>query len=204
MPSSRRRQPVQKRSQETVNRILAAAAQVLVQGGYEAMSTNNVARQAEISVGTIYRYFDDKDELLVALRDQTSADVTAALHRAAADAIGKTPIEGARIMVETLVQGLESHGGVAKALVNGVPLGTQSNVLPDIERQLSHVARLLLAHHRPELPDDEVELLTYLVMGVGLSACLRIAVNRPAHIDRDALMERTAAAVTTILSTTTP
>jgi AcrR family transcriptional regulator len=202
MPSSKRRQPVQRRSQEMVARILEAAAQLLVQDGYEGLSTNSVAERAEISIGTIYRYFVDKDQLLIALRDRASAEITASLHRAAAKALTKPPNEGVHIMVETLVGELEAHRGVTAALVSAVPLGTQSNVLPDVEQQLAHIARLLLAHHRPDLPDDEAELLTYLGMGVTLAACLRIAVNRPPHLDRNDLIERTANLLTTILATT--
>jgi AcrR family transcriptional regulator len=47
--------------------ILDAAAQVLLRDGYERTSTNRIAQRAGVSVGSLYRYFSSKDEILLAL-----------------------------------------------------------------------------------------------------------------------------------------
>ena len=77
-PSSRRpgvrRSPVQGRSRRTVERILDAAAHVFAERGYAA-TTNQVAEQAGLSIGSLYQYFRDKDELLVALYDRHLGDI---------------------------------------------------------------------------------------------------------------------------------
>ena len=46
-----------------VEQILEAATRVLASSGYGQMSTNRVADEAEVSVGSLYRYFSDKDDL---------------------------------------------------------------------------------------------------------------------------------------------
>lgn len=61
-----RRSPVQGRSKQTVERILDAAAHVFGERGYAA-TTNDVAEQAGLSVGSLYQYFRDKDAILEAL-----------------------------------------------------------------------------------------------------------------------------------------
>jgi AcrR family transcriptional regulator len=53
-----------------VEAILAAADRVLRSDGYEAASTNRVARVAGFSVGSLYQYFDDKQAVIGALLDQ--------------------------------------------------------------------------------------------------------------------------------------
>lgn len=65
-----RRQPVQSRSQETVDVILEAAAQVFSERGYAAGTTNRIAQRAGVSVGSFYQYFPNKDAVLVALVDR--------------------------------------------------------------------------------------------------------------------------------------
>jgi AcrR family transcriptional regulator len=62
-----RKQPRQKRSQETVDAILAATAQVLVRHGYEGANTNRIAEAAGVSVGSLYQYFPSKESLVTAL-----------------------------------------------------------------------------------------------------------------------------------------
>jgi AcrR family transcriptional regulator len=47
--------------------ILAAAAQVFARHGVEGATVDMVARQAEVAVGTIYRYFFSRDDLFVSL-----------------------------------------------------------------------------------------------------------------------------------------
>ncbi len=55
-----RRQPVQARSRERVDRILDAAAQLLTEEGYDAVKTNHIARRAGVSIGSIYQFFPNK------------------------------------------------------------------------------------------------------------------------------------------------
>jgi AcrR family transcriptional regulator len=47
--------------------ILAAATKILERDGYEAMSTRAVADAADISPGTLYTYFDSKEDLFAVL-----------------------------------------------------------------------------------------------------------------------------------------
>lgn len=62
-----RRTPVQQRSVERVNQMLDVAAQLLDEGGYEALSTRAVAARSGLPIGTIYRFFRDKRGLADAL-----------------------------------------------------------------------------------------------------------------------------------------
>jgi AcrR family transcriptional regulator len=62
-----RRTPQQVRSQERVNLILDTAADLFAEVGYEPATTNSIAERAGISIGSLYRYFSDKDAILRAL-----------------------------------------------------------------------------------------------------------------------------------------
>ena len=69
------RQPQQSRSRETVARILAAADVEIGELGLAAASTTSIARRAGVSVGGLYRFFRDKEEIATALAAQYLADV---------------------------------------------------------------------------------------------------------------------------------
>lgn len=49
--------------------ILEAATRVFAEKGFRRATTREVAREAGVSEGTIYNYFEDKDELLIAIMD---------------------------------------------------------------------------------------------------------------------------------------
>ncbi len=64
---SMRRMPQQTRSQQRVDLILDVAAELFVEIGYGSVTTNAIAERAGISIGSLYRYFPDKDAILRAL-----------------------------------------------------------------------------------------------------------------------------------------
>lgn len=61
----RRREREQRRQQ-----ILNAARTLLFKKGLNAISVNQIARQAELAIGTIYFYFRSKEEIFAALQEE--------------------------------------------------------------------------------------------------------------------------------------
>ncbi|WP_083468761.1 TetR/AcrR family transcriptional regulator [Nostoc piscinale] len=66
-PDLMRRQPKQKRSQQRVEKILQAAAEVFAEVGYEAATTHQIAAKAETAIGSLYQFFPDKLAIFHAL-----------------------------------------------------------------------------------------------------------------------------------------
>jgi AcrR family transcriptional regulator len=67
---STRKIPQQSRSQQTVDAILDAAAALFAQASYETTTTNAIAERAGIAIGTLYRYYPDKEAVLKALAER--------------------------------------------------------------------------------------------------------------------------------------
>lgn len=63
----RYREPRQARSAATLARVLRAAEEIASSSGLEEMTITGVAERAGVSVGTIYRRFEDKEQLIAAL-----------------------------------------------------------------------------------------------------------------------------------------
>lgn len=61
------REPQQRRSRVTYDAILEATAQILVERGYAATTTNHIAKRAGISIGSLYQYFPNKEAIAVDL-----------------------------------------------------------------------------------------------------------------------------------------
>lgn len=67
---SARRQPVQQRSQERLERILSVARELIALHGSEPLKMSEVAEKAEISIGSLYQYFPDKRSIQRTLAQQ--------------------------------------------------------------------------------------------------------------------------------------
>lgn len=66
-PTGMRRQPQQARSQERVNQILDVAERLFIVEGYNATTTNRIAAQAKVPIGSLYQFFPDKTAIVQAL-----------------------------------------------------------------------------------------------------------------------------------------
>jgi AcrR family transcriptional regulator len=65
--------------------ILEAASTCFLRNGFHNTSMQDVIGEAGLSVGAVYRYFGSKNEIIAAIADQYSGQVSAALAELAAD-----------------------------------------------------------------------------------------------------------------------
>jgi AcrR family transcriptional regulator len=106
-PTSPRKMPRQERARVTVERILDAAAHIFHEQGYAGTTTNEIADEAEVSVGSLYQYFPNKDAILVALTRQHIESTTAGL---VSLVLALSPDDGIRETLRTVVDFLvEQH-----------------------------------------------------------------------------------------------
>ncbi|HEY2765632.1 MAG TPA: helix-turn-helix domain-containing protein [Pseudonocardiaceae bacterium] len=82
-PGSAEHRPLRRDAERNRLRILEAAGEVFAQRGLEA-SLDEIAEHAGVGVGTVYRRFPGKDELVEALFEQKIARVEALAEQAAA------------------------------------------------------------------------------------------------------------------------
>lgn len=109
-----RKQPRQERSEQTVSNILSAASQVIADVGVDAASTTSIAKHAGLSVGALYRFFDDKDAIVVALGELYTDLLEAAFEEVGEMAILGDPAlipEEVRLMVDAFDKIEKAHPG---------------------------------------------------------------------------------------------
>ncbi len=64
-----RRRPRQERARQTVDAILEGAARIFRREGWDA-TTNRIAEEAGVAIGSVYEYFPNKEALLLALAER--------------------------------------------------------------------------------------------------------------------------------------
>ena len=71
---SLRRMPNQERSRARVEHMLNCAIAVIAEKGSEAMTMSELARLADVSIGSLYQYFPDKSAIIRALAEHYGAE----------------------------------------------------------------------------------------------------------------------------------
>lgn len=80
----RRRVPTQERSRRRVADLLDGAAELVEEKGVEALSTRAIAERAGVPVASLYQYFADKEDVLLALLDRAMVETSERVEAAVA------------------------------------------------------------------------------------------------------------------------
>lgn len=104
MTEKTRRNPKQARAQATVDAILAATFQLLESEGEGRLTTNRIAERAGVSIGTLYQYFKDRDDILAAMGERQAE----ALRQKVTEIVLAAPEQDAiRTIIQAIMGGIE-------------------------------------------------------------------------------------------------
>jgi AcrR family transcriptional regulator len=117
-------------------RVIAAAVDLASEGGYEAVQMRDVAAQADVALGTLYRYFPSKDHLLIA----ALAEQVATLQRRLAQKPPRGTSAADRVVdvLRRASRALEREPRLTAALVNAL-----SSADPSVAEAKKEVADIL-------------------------------------------------------------
>ena len=101
--------PKQKRTRESLERILRAGTQILASAGWEGFTIGAVAERAGVGSSAIYRRFADKDALLLALHQRFEDDFLASW-RPSYRALARADLD-----LDVLVRGFVGEMGATSA-----------------------------------------------------------------------------------------
>ncbi|WP_077036888.1 TetR/AcrR family transcriptional regulator [Pelomonas sp. KK5] len=156
-----RRAPRQARSQEKVDRILAAAGREVEEGGLDRLTTNRIAAAAGLSVGTVYDYFPNKESIVGALLDGWLARIFEAVDGAhPRHGTGLDLLSYIRETVERCARLYEEQPGLSVlfAMVPAVPALRDATLAHDEAIFRTHVTAL--QHYAPHAPLPDVEAIS--------------------------------------------
>jgi len=183
-----RKVPRQPRSEMTVSALLEAAAQVLERAGLQGFNTNEVARRAGVSIGSLYQYFPGKDAILLALMRREKE----LFYNDARGALDKpNGLEAMSFLIEAAVRQQLLRPNLALLLDQE----ESRPPLRDDARAISHFSGLLLqVVSRPDLPSQADYRLAAKDVGAIVSGMIDAAGERH-ETDMPALERRVKAAV---------
>jgi len=134
--------PRQKRAQRTRTALLAAVEALVATEGADAVTTTRLAEITGVSVGTIYRYFSDREQLLLAAYDGTVVRIVETCGEALADLDAGMPMAAAArkllgLYLDT-AETIPAHSGLLAAMRALRPIeadqggGNEASIVGDI------------------------------------------------------------------------
>lgn len=180
---------LQARSRETQQRILNAVLAILAESGADALSTAAVSEAAGVSVGSIYRRFGNKEQLVLtaqaAFLHRFLEDFTARLRSAGSAGTALAAPEAFAHAVEALMRTFESNARAMRALML---LGLQSGEVFEAGQAGSRegarrYVRFLLAHRSSVRRRDPARAVEYTYRLVYAACSHRIIQGPELEVD---------------------
>jgi AcrR family transcriptional regulator len=169
--AGQRRRPTQERAKATREHILDTAARLFGERGIANTSTNRIAAEAGMSIGTVYRYFSDRtvivEELLARLLENIEKRATDSIF----DRSDATMHELTSRLLNSIAEELVANALLVRALVAGVQF--YSSGIPEFEPRLRLLIKVLLIQVLGPGDDHEYDVMTFVVINTGFSAVLR-------------------------------
>jgi AcrR family transcriptional regulator len=149
-------------------RVLEAAMGLAAEGGYEVVQMRAVAQHAGVAMGTIYRYFESKDQLLGAALVDWSDRMAQSLE--SRPPRGDTPVARLIDVIRRASRNIERNPLLTAALVTAV-----SSADPGVRQYQEAVAVSLariLSSALGELPEEERDGVLRILRHVWFAALL--------------------------------
>lgn len=158
------RAPRQKRSQETADAIVEAAARVFAEMGLERATTNRIAEVAGVSVGSLYQYFPDKHALLTAIFVRESVRLQAELLRIFSE-IGLDDVPAIlRTYTETTLAIFEGNAPLYRMLLDEVPRFAGLGPTYEVDLKAAQSLLMLLELGRSRIAPQNLEVASLLMV----------------------------------------
>ena len=174
-----RKQPSQSRSKVTVDVIIQAMTRVLIKEGYEAASTNRVAREAGVSVGSLYQYFPSKEALVLAVMEKHANELTAQFGTRMLEMLSAGPEQATRELVHVLMENHQLNPALHRVLIEQVPRVGALSKLDQMNRDYERLVALYLESHREELDIKDVNLTAFVLVTAVEAVCHTVVLSRP-------------------------
>jgi len=171
-----RKEPKQQRSRQTYQVILQGAAQILRRDGFQKFSTNRVAGESGVSIGSLYQYFPSKEAIIAALIDQLFETQYARLKNGLENESPNTgPQEVIRQMLSAYFNINHEDLAFRKALIEQVSTVDKAAVAINFHRSMAElILKFFRTHFKAEVASQNEEtvvfILTYMLKASVISS----------------------------------
>jgi AcrR family transcriptional regulator len=189
-----RRSAAQSRSQDKMGRVLQATAALLDESGAEAVTTTAVAARAEVSVGWLYNFFDDRQGLLEEVMVSGLAELDGRLEEAGFSLAGAEWRERVEAGLDIVIDFFDASPGFRSLWFSADFSGRmlQANRLHD--DALAECLAASVTATRPDAPDVPLGVVTQIFVGM-LDKGLDLAYRNDPWGDKNLLAEMSRASI---------
>lgn len=161
---------MQARSRAKYDAILEASTRVLLESGYRKTTTENIALEADVAIGTLYEYFRNKDDIFAAYIKQQMRQAMSHMAEEVLANLGASVDEMLELIIHIGVEFILERQQIFGVIVREIPELWEAEVINKIDDKVIEIILNYADHQESTLSKekrrDMAAFLTNVIMGV--------------------------------------
>jgi len=196
-----RKFPRQARARATIDAIIEASFQLLLQQDYDQLTTARAAERAGVSVGSLYQYFPNKAALASAVIDRCCGAFITALDDALAGRPRITLAECIGAIVDVMLVSHQLAPDLHRIVIDLAPRIGVADKTEKVSRKMAEAIEAVLRMHAEEIaPEIDLAAASAIVETLLVALAHRAALSGPAPARDDAIAREATAMITRYLA----
>jgi AcrR family transcriptional regulator len=172
----------------TVDSLVEATARILVRDGFDRASTNRIAEEAGVSIGSLYQYFPSKEALVAAVIDRHKKELMQVVRGALAN-VATLPLEqGVRRLVALAIKAHRVDPELHRVLAEQTPRTGKLKEVEAFNRENYAMFRTYLEGHRDEIRAIDLQLAAFVCV-TSIEALTHTAVLHRSDVFADGVLD---------------
>lgn len=170
--SQNRRQPKQQRAKFMVEIILDATLKCVGEQGFDQTTTRHIAEAAGISIGSLYQYYKNKNEIYDALQKRLLKELEVFMTQQS-DLLALSFADAFRTLILRALKLMESDGGGRLAFARQLRNLDSANGSSAAEKLARQLFTLFALRHPPLAQVGDLQVLSMVLFHTGAANLLR-------------------------------
>lgn len=171
--------PTQERSRQTVSTILDACSRLLVSEGFYSITTDKIAKEAGVSIGSLYQFFGNKESVVQAVVKNLMEEDKRILSEKIRTIFPLPPEQRVRAMLELAFETYRRQYELRAKLTTIQYYVADAAYISESIRFFQEIIR----YNLPQIPGKDMDKLSYIIVNAFIGLANTMAIDNPNYIN---------------------
>lgn len=181
--------PVQRRSRDTFEALVAACTGLLPVRGYAGTTTNHIAQRAGVNIASLYEYFPGKDAIVAQVAERLVQRVMGRLANGVPRVMAAGEADAVRLWIELIHDTVAREKKLVSVFLREVPYTSQLDPIQAIGTKLLSFSQAMREQAGGFVRRDFSDASLHLVINLVTSTILQCVLEPPDDVSRRELLD---------------
>lgn len=167
--------PTQERSRQTVSTILDACSRLLISEGFYSITTDKIAKEAGVSIGSLYQFFGNKESVVQAVVKNIMEEDKRIISEKMRVISPLAPEQRVKAMIELAIETFRRNSELRSKLSTIQYYVADASYMSDSIRFFQEVVR----YNLPQIAGRDMDKISYVIVNSFIGMINTICVDRP-------------------------